>query len=674
MKKIILIVLMLLFVPIMAISANGIPYLTYTYSSTNRRFVYTQDAYLPLSRIQNLEDIEMQDPQDITIDNNDILYIADRGLGFVIKYDLELQQKTIIGEGVLSSPTGVHVAEDGRVYVTDFELKKAFQFEMNDNEVYELKVTYQEPVNSPFFGEDTSFDPTKVVTDKADNVYVLLAGNVNGLAQFKNDGSFFGYFGGNKIPPTWQNTVTYLLFDENTRRDLFQIIPDPVYNLAIDQDGLILTTTKGQEGYLKLNIANFVYNSSVWGFDNVEDLFVGPYETIFTISSNGYIVEYAPDGSVLFIFSGTDSSGVQGLFQNPTGIAVDSKNNLYVIDDKTKSLQLFTPTSFANLIHYAIELYQNGRYKESLEPWQQVLEKNALFDLANQGLGDAYFAVQNYREALYYYEIARDVQGYSDAFWEVRNDILLESGSSVIIFIGIVFLFTLVSRYLKISEKILKPIKTIKSKIMKLKFAKDIVYPFYILRHPIDGHYGIKRESKGSITSANLYYFLFFIFYMFFIYETNFLFNPIISSQINIVEEIVKVFVPLLLFVSANYLVCSIRDGEGRFKDVYLATSYSLLPAIIGLPIITIVSQVLTLNEGFIFDAMYAITLFFTGFYMLFMIKEIHYYDLKNTIGNFLITLFTGLMIVVVIFIIYLLLGEIVTLILDIIREVNVRA
>jgi len=59
---------------------------------------------------------------------------------------------------------------------------------------------------------------------------------------------------------------------------------------------------------------------------------------------------------------------------------------------------------------------------------------------------------------------------------------------------------------------------------------------------------------------------------------------------------------------------------------------------------------------------------------MIFMIKEVHYYDMKNTVGNLLITLFTGLMIVVVVFIVYLLLGEVVTLISDIIREVTVRA
>jgi hypothetical protein len=55
------------------------------------------------------------------------------------------------------------------------------------------------------------------------------------------------------------------------------------------------------------------------------------------------------------------------------------------------------------------------------------------------------------------------------------------------------------------------------------------------------------------------------------------------------------------------------------------------------------------------------------------MIKEIHYYEVKQTVSNILISVFTALMIVVVVFIVYLLLGEVVTLVLDIIREVTVR-
>lgn len=674
MKKIVILVLMLLVIPMFTVSANGVPYLTFTYSSTSDRFVYTQDAYVPLSRIQAFEDLVLDDPRDIVIDDDDVLFIADSGLGVVIKYDLKTQEKSVIGENILNEPTGVHVGTDGRVYVTDFDHKKAFQFEMSTSGVYELKVTYERPVNSPFFDDETTFDPTKVVTDSAHNVYVLLAGNINGLAQFKNDGTFFGYFGGNKIPSSWQNTVTYLFFDEETRRDLFQIIPDPIYNVSVDQDGLILTTTKGLDGYLKLNIANFVYNSSTWGFDNVEDITVGPYETIFTVSSDGYIVEYAPDGSVLFIFSGTDTSGIQGLFRGPTGIAVDSKNNLYVVDNQTKALQIFMPTSFANLIHSAIELYQEGRYVESLEPWQQVLEQNTLFDLANQGLGDAYFAQQNYEEALYYYEIARDRNGYSDAFWEVRNDILLSSGTLIIVVLGIGAILLFAGKYIGVWTLAAKPIHWVDKKTKHVTLIQQLKFPFYILKHPIDGHYGIKREHKGSYLSASLYYILFFFVYMFFIYQTNFLFNPVNAQQINFTEQIVSIFVPLLLFVVANYLVCSIRDGEGRFKDVYIATAYALLPAIIGLPIVTLISLGLSLNEAFVFDTLLYITLFFTGFYMIFMIKEVHYYDMKHTISNLLITLFTGLMIVVVVFIVYLLLGEVVTLISDIIREVTVRA
>jgi hypothetical protein len=128
------------------------------------------------------------------------------------------------------------------------------------------------------------------------------------------------------------------LFDEATRRNFFQIIPKPVYGVSIDQSGLILTSTKDQDGYLKLNIANVIFNQSVWGFETVEDLAVGPYNTIYTLTSEGYIVEYDPNGSVLFLFSGPDAIGQKGLFKQAKGIAVDSRNNLYAVDEATSSL------------------------------------------------------------------------------------------------------------------------------------------------------------------------------------------------------------------------------------------------------------------------------------------------------------------------------------------------
>ena len=673
MKKFILAILLFIVIPLFVVEANGVPYLTFTYSSTNGRFVYTQDAYIPLSRRQTFGEYTLENPQDITFDNQDVMYIADRDLGLVIVYDESNQTVKTIGEGILEGPTGVHVGSDGHVYVADFITKKAYQFALSAMNTYELVQTYEKPLNSPFFSEEDPFDPTKITTDNANNVYVLLAGNINGLAQFKNDGTFFGYFGGNSIPASWQNTVTFLFFDEETRRNLFQIIPDPVYNISTDQDGLILTTTKGLDGYIKLNIANFVLNRSVWGFDNNEDIYVGPYETIFAVTSEGYIVEYGPDGSVLFIFSGRDTSNIQGLFQNPTGIAVNSNSQIYVIDNQTQSLQVFVPTSFANLVHNAIELYQDGRYVEALEPWQEVLEQNALFDLANQGLGDAYFAEMNYEEALYYYEIARNRQGYSDAFWEVRNDVLLNSGAFIVVLLFVVLALSIGGKYLKLNNILLKPVHFINDKIKEFKLTKELKFGFYLMTHPVDGYYGIKRENKASYLSASIYFLLFFIVYLIFIFETNFLFNPLIRSQIDIFEQVISIFLPYILFVLANYLVCSIRDGEGSFKDVYIATSYSLLPAIIGLPLMTLVSQGLTLNEAFLFDFGMIIIYVLTGFYLIMMVKEIHYYEMKATVGNILITIFTAVMILVVVFIVYLLLGEVVQLFLDIIREVTVR-
>jgi len=655
-------------------NANGLPYSTYTYSSSMGDIVWTQDAYLPLSISTELGGETLDTPSDITVDANDIIYVADTGNSRIIRYDLENDTVSSFGETILDQPTGVHVDSQGSVYVADFGTKEAYKFVYNEGtSTFDLAVTYAKPVGTPYFSDEDAFDPNKIVTDTGLNVYILLSGNINGLAEFKNDGDFFGYFGGNRIPDTWDNTVKSLLFDEQQRREWFQMIPDPVYNVAVDQAGLILTTTKDNAGYLKLNIANDVYSKSAWGFDNVEDLFVGPYDTVFAITDDGYITEYDPNGSVLFIFSGPDQYGQKGLFKSPKGIAVDSKNNIYAVDDTTNSLQVFIPTDFASLVHQAIKLYFDGRYAEALEPWQQVLKMNRLFDLANQGIGDAYFAQGNYAEAMKYYKIARDRDGYSNAYWEVRNAALLKSGPIIIYVLIAIIVLVIVNKFVPFMHYVKQGTKGADTSMRKFKLYREMTFPFYIFRHPIDGFYGVKREKKGSNLSAAIYLALFFGMYILWIYATNFQFNDNIPSEIDFFEQIIAIFVPFTLWVVANYLVCSIRDGEGKLSDVFQSSAYSLLPMIITFPILTLISQVLTQNEVFVYDTILTLGVVVTVIYFVVMVKEIHYYDMKPTIGNILISLFTGIMILAVLLIVYFLLNEIYGVFADIIQEVISR-
>lgn len=657
------------------LSANGIPYQTFTYSNTQEKIIPTQDAYIPVSVDSHLGGFDLNAPEDIFIDKQDNIYVADTGNKRVIKYDLNTDELLIIGEGILNEPKGIHVGFDGNLYVADFGNKKGYKFVYNElTNNYEVSQTYERPVNSPYFTENDAFEPSKIITDKGNNVYLLLAANVNGLAEFKNDGEFFGYFGGNRLPNTLENTIKSVLFDEQQRREWFKMVPKPVYNMAVDQNGLIITITKGQEGYLKLNIANYIYSQSQWGVNDLEDITVGPHNTIFAISQEGYIMEYTQEGDMLFIFSGHDSIGQKGLFNNPGGIGVDSKNNLYVVDRKNSNLQLFSPTLFSNLIHEAITFYQAGLYKESKGPWEEVLKMNGLFDMANKGLGDAYYAEADYEKAMVYYEVSRDVDGYSNAYWEVRNEALLKSAPLLIyILIGLIILFIL-NHFIPIVRYVKWPFKKADKYLSQFKLYLELKHNFYIIKHPSDGYYGIKREHKASNISALIMLMVFFLSYLIFIYFTKFTFNHRITAEINLFQQMIFIFIPLILWVIGNYLVCSIRDGEGTMSQVFQGTVYALLPMTLTFPILVFLSQFLTLNEKFVFTTVYYLGFGVTIIYLILMVKDVHFYDMKPTISNTLISIFTGLMIMVMVMIVYILLNEVIQLFLDIMREVSSRA
>lgn len=649
---------------------TGVRYNTYTES--NNRLVRTQTAYTPVTSIDNIYGVELGEPSDIHIDQNNMIYIVSRyqGAGRLIVFSLETEEAQVYGEDFLINPTGVHVNQAGEIFIADRGGQAAYRLDPSGVVIQ----TYTRPT-SPLFGPD-DFQPRKIVSDTRGNVYILNQGQ-RGLAQFAPNGEFLGYYGTNTITPSLRNILQYTFFTEEQQDRLFNLSPPEISNVAIDQRGLIHTSSLGVDnhGIKRLNISGENLLPAMLNLPDLVDLFVGPIGNIYAISASGEIYEYDSEGNLLFAFGGQDvSNQIKGLFNVPTAIAVDSDFNIFVLDRGSSELQIFMPTQFANLVHTALESYQEGFYLDSQGPWNEVLKMNDFFDLAHAGLGNAYYSLSEYDLALEAYEIAFERGGYSDAFWEVRNQWLLDNVSGFLVALFAILFIYIVNLKLKFMRFVTGPIKKTYAKAKtKSKTLSEVTYVFYYLRNPSDATYEIKRKQKVSMFSATILLLIYISFYIYYIYNLSFLFNMRNVTTINVGEELLVVLLPLFLWVISNYLIGSIREGEGRFKDVYITTIFSLAPYFFALPILTILSQGLTYNEGFLMTFLSTISIGLTGIYFFFMVKETHYYSMKETVSSILISAFTMAMILLSTFIIYMLLNELGILIKDIFMEVYYR-
>jgi len=651
---------------------SGVRYDTFTFS--DGEFVPTQTAYMALTNRSEVYGESLDKPNDIYIDNNNYVYIVSTNettkTGKLIKFSLKNQDISVMGEDFLINPTGVFVDNSGFIYIADRGGNKAYKLDQAGLIVQE----FTKP-SSPLFG-DNYFQPKKIVTDNSNNVYILNNGS-RGLAQFTQDNEFLGYFGTNSVKPSLRTVLQFIFFTKEQRNNVYSLAPSEISNVAIDNRGLIHTVTLGDEltGVKRLNISGDNLLGEVFNLPDLQDVYVGPIGNIFTITQSGYIYEYDIEGNLLFAFGGKDESNqIQGLFNVPSAIAVDESHNLYVLDGASYELQIFTPTDFANMVHHALYLYQDGRYAESKDPWLEVLKMNDMFDLAHKGLGNAYYSLGDYESAMDEYKVAMDRTGYSDAFWEVRNIFLIEYVWVVIIIFFALLIALVINLKLHYTKYLFRPIKNgIKYLRKKSKLLDECLYLFSYLKNPAEATYYIKRENRVGYLSATLILLIYFALYLIYIYNFGFLFNQRVIANISIIEEITKIFLPFILFVIANYLIGSIREGEGRFKDIYVTTIFSLAPFFLVLPILTVVSHGLTYNEQFIVSLIQFVSIFVTVIYFFFMVKETHFYTVKETVASIFISFFTMVLMLLGTFIVYILMNELFKLIYDLIMEVYYR-
>ena len=674
------VVLFTALIPLSAVRAQQATSYTYTLEikSGSYEFPRTQDAYLPDKTVTALE---LSKPADIFIDEDDFMYICDPGNGRVVKYSIATDEA--VGEirgGKLKTPMGVYVTPDGTIYIADNGAKAIVKYGPD----LEYIETIGRP-DAPSFS-DTNFDPLKVAVDNAGNMYIVSEGVYNGIIQLARTGEFLGYFAVNTTKLTFSQMLQKILFTRDQLANLTATVPTTFSNVFVDPEGIVYSTSMGSdENSLKKHNTSGgnMFKDGIVGWNDMTDVTVDKNGIIYVSSQRGYIEIYSKNGEFIFEFgsyvTGTD---IAGLFSSLPSVAVDSRGYIWAVDGDKGYLQSFKPTDYAEMIYSAMGLYEQGRYEESLTSWSDVLRLNQMSVLAHNGVGKALFHAQRYEESLEHFEVAENRDYYSEAFWEVRNNVVQKALPIVFFAILALIVISIVLKKVDKNGYIGALSTKIKNKLLDTPVLGDVLYMFRVARHPADRYYDIRvgnvkyhtrtegeGHGKASVIGATVIYAMAFVIYMVYKTQKGFIYQYIAVEDMDIGGTVAGFFVLIGLFIICNWLVTSINDGDGSLKTVYMLPAYAAAPLLVGMTAIVILSYAMTYNESFILTIILIVSMIWSVVNLFCGLMNVHDYSFGETVKSFVMTFFFMLVAIVIALIITIMFEQLLNFIISLGRE-----
>ena len=664
-------------------TTDGIPYETYTLGASNR-IVLTQTAYVPYGILN--KNVSLSSPKDI-YNFNEQMYIADTNNKRIVIIGKDGALIDTLEYSEFLEPTGIFVNND-YIYVTDKSAKAIFVFN-HDKSLYKK---YTKPTES-IFGKSTPFVPIKIAVNQSGLMYVIGEGSTNGVITINKYGEFMGFIG---INSTTFSLRKYLYNFFVSGGSLARQTPSAPTNITIGSNGNIYTTNAKTvaESFKRLNISgsNTLGSDTYYPSEEISDIAISDDNYTYISTVDGNIYEYDVNGKLLFKFNTLDASNqnILGLTTRIDGIEIDNNGNIYALDSTKNNIQIYQRTAFVNVLHEAVDMYNDGKYLQSKELWEHVLKENNNFAFAHTALGWSYFKEDNYDAALNEFYLSKNYSGYSQVFWEIRN-IYIQSYAGWFI-LALVALIVLI-KALKLAlyhnayvdgngKKI--PILVYNTKenyakkehskftIKLVNLLKELKYSLHILRHPSDACYGIKKQHKASYLSGIVILILFVITYLLNLYGAAFLFRYH-GSFTNVLGQIATILAIFALWCGSNYLIATLNDGEGWFKDIFITSCYCLIPYIlIKLPLIPL-SYCLTYNEQFIMSIANTVTYAYCIILLFVSIGNIHNYSFKETIKNIVLTIIGMLIVAFTLLLVYMFMSQLIDFIISLIKEVFTR-
>ena len=702
--------LMLLATPVAASSA----YQTYTYS-INGDPLYSPDAYSAFMSVgvadMGLDEKGMSAPADLITDKNDNVYIADSGNNRIIILDRYYQNpryiSTFINEqGIddgLSGPQGLFVTDD-RIWVCDTGKSRIVVFDLDGNFIKVL----DEP-KSALFDQNSVYKPVAIAVDDWNRLYVISSTTYQGVIVLTEDGEFVKFIGAQAVTISlWQ--IIWRRFQTEEQRKLTQsYIPVEFNNITYtpgndDGSGYLYVTTAGidenqvasqirgktKDGtYLPVKMLNsagteIMRRNGFWppagevdystlskdtysGPSRVIDVACGPEETWSIIDEKrSKVYTYDFNGNLLFAFG--DKGSMLGSISNIEAVTYQG-DTMLILDKSNNCIVVYERTEYGDMLIEAISAENSLDYNYAIQCWRAVLQHNSNFDAAYVGIGNALYRSGEYEASLEYFETAYDTANWSNSYREVRKEWMADYFLLLILIIVVVLVA--IVKFFGFAAKVNKKAATDGRE--KKTFGQELMYGFYTILHPFDGFWDLKHEKRGSLRAALVFLAATILAFFYQSIGTGYVMNPT-RGYSTIWAQVISVLVPLLLFVLANWCLTTLFEGEGSFKDIFVAICYCLLPIPMLVIPATFCSNFVTTSEAGIISLLSTLAFLWMGILIFFATMVTHDYSMGKNIITFLGTIVGMALIMFVAVLFTTLVGKIVSLITNIVTELQYRA
>ena len=694
-------------------------YQTYTYD-INGKALYSPDAYTAFRTVNSDDmglELAIENPGDMLTDDAGNVYLADTGNNRIVVLDQYYKFKFEINEfsndqGVpdsLSGPQGVFVSEANPfdssskndqklIWVCDTGSNRIVVFD----EFGEFIRIIEEP-ESTLFDEESVYKPVAMAVDAYNRLYVVSSTTYQGIIVMTDDGEFTGFIGAQAVSMSaWE--IIWRRFQTKEQREASeQKVSTEFNNIAINKDmNLVYVTTStieednvqsaitghdksGTNSPVKLLNANgseIMRRNGFWmpagevdfstrstdditGVSTIIDAAVGP-ENIWSIidEKRNRIYTYDFDGNLLFAFG--DNGTMLGNLGSIEAIAYQGTNML-VLDKTNDNITVFQLTEYGDILLQALAAESTQDFELAINLWTDVLKRNSNFDSAYVGIGQAMYRNKDYVNSLTYFESAYDTDNWSNSYKEIRKEwmstyfLLL-----ILIIIGLLVGLVLFFKWMgKINRK-----TAVSGK--KRTFGQEIAYGFHLIFHPFDGFWDLKHEKRGSIRGAIFFIVLAMASFYYQAIGQGYLMDPK-EGLASIWAQVLGVLVPLFLFVLANWCLTTLFEGEGSFKDIFIACSYSLLPIPLLIIPTTIYSNFCITTEIQIISFISGFAFIWLGLLIFFGTMVTHDFSMGKNVVTVLATI-VGMVVIMFLAVLFTtLVGKIVSLVTNIVTEIQYR-